>query len=139
MERHHNQIRRRSITTSADMKSSSISLKQLGYLVCMLLLVGPGIARADGSKSLVLGSVHRIGKNYVEVEVQPKEIVAVKVDASTTYFDSGVSKPARPQDLGVGDQVAIRVVSKNGESVAEQIKFVPSNGPRKTRPVPKPQ
>jgi hypothetical protein len=104
----------------------------------MLLLFGSGIARADSGKGLVLGSVHRIGKNYVEVEVQAKEIVAVKINASTAYFDSSVNKPARPQDLGVGDQVAIRVVTKNGESVAEQIKFVPSNGARKTKTPQKP-
>ncbi len=134
MERHHNQIQRRSITTSADMRLPSISLKRLGYLTCMFLLVGPGIMRPDGGKSLVLGSVYRIGKNYIEVEVQAKEIVVVKLDASTTYFDSSVNKPARPQDLGVGDQVAIRVVLKNGKSVAEQIKFVPGTRARKMKP-----
>ncbi len=105
----------------------------------MLLLVGPGIARADSGKGLVLGTVYRIGRNYIEVEVQAKEIVAVKIDASTTYFDSSVNKPARPQDLGMGDQVAIRVVSKNDESVAEQIKFVPSNGASKTKTPQRPR
>ena len=139
MERHRNQIRRRGIITSRDVKSPDISLKRLGCVTCMLLLVVPGLAGANGGKRLVLGSVHRIGKNYVEVEVQAKEIVAVKIDASTTYFDSSVNRPARPQDLGVGDQVAIRVVSKNGESVAEQIKFVPSNGARKTKTARKPE
>lgn len=93
--------------------------------------------RADGSKSLVLGSVYRIEKSYIEVQVQAKEIVAVKLDASTTYFDSSVNKPAKPQDLGVGDEVAIRVVTKSSESVAELIKFVPHHGARKTRLAPK--
>src|SRR5713101_5522647 len=139
MGRHHNQIRRQGIITSADMRIPSLSLKRLGYFTCMFLLVVPRIARADSGKSLVLGSVYRIGKNYIEVAAQAKEIIAVKIDSSTTYFDSSVNKPARPQDLSVGDQVAIRVVSKNGESVAEQIKFVPSNGARKTKTPPKPQ
>ena len=139
MERRRNQIRRPGIITNADVKSPSISLRRLGYLACMFLLVGLDIARADGGKSLVLGRVHRIGRNYIEVEVQAKEIVAVKIDASTTYFDSSVNKPARPQDLEVGDQVAIRVVSKNGDSVAEQVKFVPSNGARKTKTLQKPR
>lgn len=133
MERHRNQIRRPGITTSADMKSSSISRSRLGYLASMLLLVRPAIARADTGKGLVLGTVYRIRRNYIEVDVQAKEIVAVKVHASSTYFDSSVNKPARPEDLGVGDQVAIHVVSKNGESVAKQIKFVPSNGASKTK------
>ena len=138
MERHRNQIRKRGIITSAKVKSPGISLKRMGCLTCMLLLIGPGIARADSGKGLVLGRVHRIGKSYVEVEVQAKEIVAVKIEAATTYFDSSVNKPARLQDLDVGDQVAIRVVTKNGERVAEQIKFVPSNGTRKTKTPQKP-
>jgi hypothetical protein len=139
MARHHNQIRRRGIITREEHWPWNVAFRHMRYVACVLLLVGSGIARADGGKSLVVGSVYRMGKNYIEVEVHAKEIVAVKTDASTTYFDSGVNKPARSQDLAVGDQVAITVVAKNGVNVAEQIKFVPSQGARKTKPAPKTQ
>jgi hypothetical protein len=119
------------------MRSWYDSARSLGYLTCVFLVVASGVVRAEGGRKLVLGSVYRIEKNYVEVQVQAKEFVAVRTDASTTYFDSSVNKPAKPQDLGVGDQVAIRVVIKNGESVAEEIKFVPHNGARKTKLAPK--
>ena len=139
MARHHNQIRRRGIITREEHWTWSVACGRLGYLACVLLLLGSGIARADGGKSLIVGSVYRMGKNYIEVEVHAKEIVAVKTDASSTYFDSSVNKPARSEDLAVGDQVAITVVAKNGENVAEQVKFVPSQGAGKKKPAPKSQ
>ena len=139
MEHLHNQIRKESIIINAGMKLPGFSLTWLGHLAlaCTLLIVATGEMRAGGDKSLVLGSVYRIEKTYIEVQLEAKEIVAVETDASTTYFDSSLNKPAKLQDLGVGDQVAIRVVMKKGESVAEEIKFVPRNGVRKTKPAPK--
>jgi hypothetical protein len=137
MARHHNQIRRRGIITREERGTWSVAFRRMTYVACVLLLVCSGIARAG--KSLIVGSVYRMGKNYIEVEVHTKEIVAVKTDASTTYFDSSANKSARSQDLAVGDQVAITVVARNGENVAEQIKFVPGNGARKTKLAPKTQ
>lgn len=139
MEHPHNQIRKESIISNAGTKFPGFSLTRLGHLAlaCTILIVAIGEMRAAGDKSLVLGSVYRIEKSYIEVQLEAKEIVAVKTDASTTYFDSSSNKPAKLQDLGVGDQVAIRVVMKNGESVAEEIKFVPHTGARKTKPAPK--
>jgi hypothetical protein len=99
-------------------------------LLLTLLLAANGLARAAGGK-LVMGTVHRIVKNLIEVKEESDEIAVVVVDSSTTYVDSSTEKPARLKDLEVGDQIVIKVVSKDGVDTAQQVKFVPAFGSRK--------
>jgi hypothetical protein len=95
-----------------------------------LLLATNGLAHAAGGK-LVMGTVHRIVKNLIEVKEESDQIAVVLVDSSTTYINSSTEKPAKLKDLEAGDQIVIKVVSKDGVDTAEQVKFVPAFGSRK--------
>ena len=103
--------------------------RRIVFLLC-LLLAAKGLARAAGAK-LVMGTVHRIVKNLIEVEEESNAIAVVVVDSSTTYVNSSIEKPAKLKDLEVGDQIVIKVVVKDGVDTAQQVKFVPAFGSRK--------
>lgn len=105
-------------------------MKRRTLLLLGLLLMARGDARAT-DKKLVIGSVYRIVKNLIEVEQDSGGLVVVVVDSATTYIDSSTEKPAKLKDLEPGDQVVIKVVSKNGVDTAQQVKFVPAFGTRK--------
>jgi hypothetical protein len=95
-----------------------------------LLLADHGATRA-ADKKLVMGSVYRIIKNLIEVQEDTGGLAVIAVDSSTTYIDSSTEKPAKLKDLEPGDQIVIKVVSKNGVDTAQQVKFVPAFGTRK--------
>jgi hypothetical protein len=106
------------------------SIKRRTLLLLALLATINGVARAAGGK-LVMGTVHRIVRNLIEVKEESDEIAVVVVDSSTTYIDSSTEKPAKLKDLEAGDQIVVKVVSKDGEDTAQQVKFVPAFGSRK--------
>ena len=105
-------------------------MKRRTLLLLGLLLTVHGGARAADRK-LVMGTVYRIVKNLIEVEQDSGGLFVVVVDSSTTYTDSSTEKPAKLKDLEPGDQIVIKVVSKNGVDTAQQVKFVPAFGTRK--------
>jgi hypothetical protein len=105
-------------------------MRRRTLLLLGLLLAAHGDARATDRK-LVMGSVYRIVKNLIEVEQDTGGLVVVVVDSTTTYIDSSTEKPAKLKDLEPGDQIVIKVVSKNGVDTAQQVKFVPAFGTRK--------
>jgi hypothetical protein len=105
-------------------------MKRRTLLLLGLLLTAHGDARAT-DKKLVMGSVYRIVKNLIEVQQDGGGLVVVVVDSATTYIDSSTEKPAKLKDLEPGDQIVIKVVSKNGVDTAQQVKFVPAFGTRK--------
>jgi hypothetical protein len=105
-------------------------LKRRIVLLLFLMLTANGLSQASGAK-LVMGTVHRIVKNLIEVEEDSNELAVIVVDSSTTYINSSIEKPAKLKDLEVGDQVAIKVVVKDGVDTAQQVKFVPAFGTRK--------
>ena len=106
------------------------SIKRRTLLLLALLATINGVARAAGGK-LVMGTVHRIVRNLIEVKEESDEIAVVVVDSSTTYIDSSTEKPAKLKDLEAGDQIVVKVVSKDGVDTAQQVKFVPAFGSRK--------
>lgn len=101
-------------------------MKRLTFLL-MLLLSTPGLARA-GDRKLVIGTVYRVVRNLIEVKEEGSDIAIVRVDASTTYVNSSTETPAKLKDLKVGDQIVIKVVSKDGIDTAQQVRFVPATG-----------
>lgn len=105
-------------------------MKRAALLVLALSLATNSLAHPAGGK-LVMGTVHRIVKNLIEVKEESDEIAVVVVDSSTTYIDSSTEKPAKLKDLQAGDQIVIKVVSKDGVDTAQQVKFVPAFGSRK--------
>jgi hypothetical protein len=54
----------------------------------------------------------------------------IRVDSATTYINSSTDKPAKLKDIAAGDQIVIKVISKDGVDTAEQVKFVPALGNR---------
>jgi len=110
-------------------------MKRCTLLLLALLLATNSRTPAAGGK-LVMGTVHRVVKNLIEVKQESDEIAVVVVDSSTTYTDSSTERPAKLKELEAGDQIVIRVVSKEGVDTAQQVKFVPTFGSRKTNPHP---
>jgi hypothetical protein len=104
-------------------------MKRLTPLLLVLTLVAPAFGR--DSTRLVMGSVYRVVKNLIEVQEEGSGIAVIKVDAATTYLNSSTEKPAKLKDLAIGDQIVIKVVSKDGVDTAEEVKFVPATGNRK--------
>ncbi len=105
-------------------------MKHLTLLLLMLTLGTPAFARAEGRR-LVIGSVYRVIRNLIEVQEESSGLTVIKVDAATTYINSSTEKPAKLKDLAVGDQIVIKVVSKDGVDTAEEVKFVPAIGSKK--------
>ncbi len=105
-------------------------MKRRTLLLLGFLLTAHGDVGA-AERKLVMGSVYRIVKNLIEVEQDSGGLVVVVVDSATTYIDSSTEKPAKLKDLEPGDQIVIKVVSKNGVDTAQQVKFVPAFGTRK--------
>jgi hypothetical protein len=103
------------------------------YVALLLLLVLSTstfvLARKEGRR-LVIGSVYRIVRDLIEVKEEGADITVIRVDARTTYINSSTEKPARLKDIAAGDQIVIKVVSKDGVDTAEQVKFVPALGNR---------
>jgi hypothetical protein len=96
----------------------------LAFLIALsMVLAVPG--RADDHK-LVMGTLYKVVKNLIEVKEDSAGLTVIRIDADTKYTNSSTEKPAKLKDLAVGDQIVIKVVSKNGVDTAEEVKFVPA-------------
>ena len=104
-------------------------MKYMAWLLLMISLGSPALARAEGHK-LVMGTVYRVVRNLIEVKQDSPELAVVRVDASTKYINSSTEHAAKLKDLSVGDQIVIKVVTKDGVDTAEEVKFVPASGNR---------
>jgi hypothetical protein len=92
-----------------------------------LCAVGIAIGQAE-TRKLVMGSVFRIVKNLIEVKQEEGDIAVIQVIVATTYINSSTQTPAKLKDISVGDQIVIKVITKNGVDTADQVKFVPALG-----------
>jgi hypothetical protein len=97
-------------------------------LVLLVLLTGSSVVARSEGRRLVIGSVYRIVRNLIEVKEEGADITVIRVDSATTYVNSSTEKPAKLKDIAAGDQIVIKVVSKDGVDTAEQVKFVPALG-----------
>ena len=107
-------------------------MKYLTLLLALALLSTAAFARDEGRK-LVIGSVYRVVRNLIEVQEDGGGKSVIKVDAATSYTDSSTEKPAKLKDVSVGDQVVVKVVSKDGIDTAEEVKFVPAAPDKKPK------
>ncbi len=105
-------------------------MKCLILPLLLLTLSAPAFGRTEGRR-LVLGSVYRVVRNLIEVQEEGGGITVIRVDAATTYINSSAEKSAKLKDLAVGDQIVIKVISKDGIDTAEEVKFVPAIGNKK--------
>jgi hypothetical protein len=104
-------------------------MKYVTLFLLTLSLGLPALGRADSHK-LVMGTVYRIVKNLIEVKEDSAGLAVVRIDAATKYINSSTEKPAKLKDLAIGDQIVIKVVTKDGVDTAEEVKFVPALGNR---------
>ena len=92
-----------------------------------LLFGGLAIGQTPNRK-LVIGSVYRVVRNLLEVKQEGGDLAIIKVDAVTKYVDSTTQAPAKLKDTAVGDQIVIKVITKDGVDTAEEVKFVSALG-----------
>lgn len=106
-------------------------MKRAIFLLGVMLALGlASSASAAPQANIVIGKVHRVVKNTIEINSDSGGVILVKTDAATKYTNSRTEKPAKKQDMAVGDEVVVKVISKNSGSVAEEIRFLPT-GARK--------
>jgi hypothetical protein len=97
-----------------------------------MLALGLAVLASPGAPaSIVIGKVHRVVKNTIEINSDSGRVVLVKTDATTKYTNSRTEKPAEARDMAVGDEVVVKVISKDSGNVAEEIRFLPTGARKK--------
>lgn len=106
-----------------------MKVRRVGLVVASfvaVLLVTGAAAMEHGGKKHVIGTVEKVGPDSVTVKTEQGS-VTVKLVSSTVYLSVGadkVSKPAKLNDLQVGDRVVIHANTKPDESLeAEEVRF----------------
>ena len=93
---------------------------------------------AHGDKVHVTGKIERVSAGVVSVKTADGKTVDVKLAATTVYIlRDGKTKdgtPAKAADLAVGQRVVIHATPKNGELIADEVKFAAPAGDAKTKP-----
>jgi hypothetical protein len=101
----------------------------IGALIVLCVASVAAGQAADGKK-LVMGSVFRVIKNLIEVKVEDGDVEVIHVSPATSYINSSTQAPAKLKDISVGDQIVVKVITKNGVETADQVRFVPALGAR---------
>jgi hypothetical protein len=96
-------------------------MKRMALALSALLLGTGGFGNAQYASTC--GTLHKIGANYIVVEVEPLKRVVVKIDPSTLCLEKG--KPAKLEDLRAGDRGFALVSAREGtsEAVAMEVRF----------------
>jgi hypothetical protein len=93
----------------------------------LLILCVAGFAAGQAeNRKLVIGSVFRVVKNLIEVKQEEGDIAVLHVAPATTYINSSTQAPAKLKDIAVGDQIVVKVITKDGVETADQVRFVPA-------------
>jgi hypothetical protein len=109
------------------MKKVAISLLAAAGLAVTLLAAGP--ARAHDGKKHFLGTVTKIDPNLLTVETKEGKTVELTLTASTVYMKD--KKPAKFEDIGLGDRVVVHATSKGTGFEVTEIEIAP---PPKKKP-----
>jgi hypothetical protein len=111
-------------------------VKRLELLLLLTACMFGGFAHA-GDVQLIVGKVHRVIKNHIEVDAESSRTVIVAVDAATTYTNLKTKSSGRLQDLAPGDEIFIKAISKDRTNIAQEIKFIPAAA--RSNPTPQPK
>ncbi|MBS1839618.1 MAG: hypothetical protein JSS69_14675 [Acidobacteria bacterium] len=90
----------------------------------LLALVCDGRASAQAKVKLVYGNLHRVHAGFLELKAGEKQIVLVKVDVSTIYWNGKTDKAAAKKDLIPGDEIIAEMAEKEGAMTAKKIRFL---------------
>lgn len=98
---------------------------KLRWMVLLLagLLALP--AFAHGEKKHVIGTVEKVSTEVVTVKTAAGKSVAVKLAPATIYLTKD-GKPAKFEDVAVGQRVVIHATPKGPDLIADQVKFAPA-------------
>ena len=106
--------------------------------VLFLALAFAGAAFAHGDKVHVTGVIEKVSAEAVSVKTADGKSVEVKLAPATVYIlRDGKSKdgtPAKVTDLAAGQRVVIHATPKNGELIADEVKFAAAGEPARTKP-----
>ena len=80
--------------------------------------------RAQTKGMLVYGNLYRIHAGFLELKADENHISAVKVDATTVYWDGKADKAATKGDLKSGDEIIAEMAVKEGVMVAKKVRFL---------------
>jgi len=90
-----------------------------------VFLITANLAGAQEVKpKMIAGHVYRIHAGFLEVQSDPKNIVMVKVNGATIYWNGKTDKKASAKELAVGDEVMIEATEKAGLATAEKVRFI---------------
>ncbi|SRR6266404_881982 len=92
-------------------------------LVCCANLMVLTTVHAQAKATLINGTLYRMHAGILEVQIGGKNILLVKTDAATIYWNGRTDKKAAAKELRPADQVIIEAVEKGGFPVAQKIRF----------------
>lgn len=126
MDRRRNRNRRRSIIT--DMALSPVTKIAAGA-VLLLWVAACALGQIENRK-LVIGSAFRVVRNLIEVKREDGDFAVILVTPATAYTNSSTQARGKLKGISVGDQIVVKVITKDGVETADQVKFVPTLGAR---------
>ena len=117
------------------MRRNSLKLIAASFLALIFAVA----IYAHGDKVHVMGTLTKVSAESVSVKTADGKIVDVKLAPATVYIlRDGKSKngvAAKFSDLAVGQKVIVHATPKNGELIADEVKFGAANsGPVTTKP-----
>jgi hypothetical protein len=101
----------------------------LAVLWLMVALFAAGSLAAHDGKKHFMGTVTRIDPNLLTIEAKDAKTVELVLTASTAYVKD--KKPAKFQDLALGDRVVVHATAKGAGFQAEEVEIAP---PQKMKP-----
>ena len=95
---------------------------KLRWIALFIALVLASPAFAHGDKKHVVGTIEKLSAEAISVKTKEGKLVEVKLAPTTTYVTSD-DKPAKLNDLAVGQRVVIHADPKGTDLIAATVKF----------------
>ena len=105
-------------------------MKRTTLLLIAIFLACASLALAHDTKKHILGTVLKISPDSIVVEAKNGKTFEVLIVPSTVFLKD--NKPAKLQDLALGDRVVIHATPKGLALEADEVRFAPA--PPKTKP-----
>jgi hypothetical protein len=109
-------------------KSSAIRTAVAWSVFCIASALLCASTNAQTKAKLINGSLYRVHPGFLEVQTGGKNIVPVKVNAATIYWNGKTDKKATAKELRIWDEVIIEATEKDGIPVAQKVRFAHQGG-----------
>ena len=107
-----------------------MKLRLIGILFALAIALP---AFAHGDKKHVIGTIEKVSAESVMVKTAEGKSVEVKLAAATLYVTKD-GKPAKFNDVAVGQRVVIHATPKGTELIADEVRFAPALTPTGLKP-----